>query len=270
MLAATLEGLREFPIVGDVRTIGLHGRHRVRGRPRDARAVPAGIARSAVRVREAGLRHGIVTYPGTGMADGGSGDIISLYPPLTFTVDDIADMGDRLRATLADVTADLGRAPDMPARLHPGAPILVMDHSVITLHEGGRPDGAQTGFLSMYDIAFHRDYGAGRVALLSVPSADVDAVFTDRLDLGRSWQARLRGMGNTDAMLSRDPVVVTGFWRDPLVERLVRLPVPGARDRLRGALVGPRAAVLRRGSERWLFRHGGHLVAVPVGPDAPR
>jgi hypothetical protein len=92
-----------------------------------------------------------------------------------------------------------------------------MDHSVITLHEGGRPESAQTGFLSMYDIGFHRDYGAGRVALLSVPSAGVDAVFTDRLDLGRSWQARLRGMGNTDAMLSRDPVVVTGFWRDPLV-----------------------------------------------------
>ena len=44
------------------------------------------------------------------MADGKSGDIISLYPPLTFTLDDIADMGERLRATFADVTADLNRA----------------------------------------------------------------------------------------------------------------------------------------------------------------
>lgn len=105
----------------------------------------------------------------------------------------------------------------MPARLHPGSPILSMDHSVITLHEGGRPDGARTGFLSIYDIAFHAQFGAGRVALVDLPAAGVSAVFTDRLDLGRAWQARLRGMGDTDPMLSRDPVVVTGFWRDPWV-----------------------------------------------------
>src|SRR3954451_21874861 len=101
----------------------------------------------------------------------------------------------------------------MPARLHPGAPILSMDHSVITLHEGGRLDGAQTGFLSMYDIAFHREHGAGRVALVDVPAAGVDAVFTDRLDLARAWQARLIAMGNQAPMLRRDPIVVTGFWR---------------------------------------------------------
>jgi len=109
VLASTLQGLREFPIVGDVRTIGfMAGIEFVADRETRAPFPPA--SRAAVRVREAGLRHGIVTYPGTGMADGGSGDSISLYPPLTFTVDDIADMGDRLRATLADVTADLGRA----------------------------------------------------------------------------------------------------------------------------------------------------------------
>ena len=105
----------------------------------------------------------------------------------------------------------------MTARLHPGSPILSMDHSVITLREGGRGDGAQTGFLSMYDIAFHRDHGAGRVALVDVPAAGVAAVFTDRLELGVAWMARLRGMGNTDPMLSLRPVVVTGFWRDPWV-----------------------------------------------------
>lgn len=88
-----------------------------------------------------------------------------------------------------------------------------MDHSVITL----RDDGSQSAFLSLYDVNFHREHGAGRVALVSVPSAGVDAVFTTRLDLGRAWQARLRAMGNTDPMLSRDVVVVTGFWRDPWV-----------------------------------------------------
>jgi hypothetical protein len=102
----------------------------------------------------------------------------------------------------------------MPARIHPGAPILVMDHSVITLRQGGR----QTAFLSMYDIAYHREHGAGRVALLAVPSAGVDAVFTTRLELGRAWQARLRAMGNTDAMLTRDVIVLTGFWREPWVD----------------------------------------------------
>jgi hypothetical protein len=88
-----------------------------------------------------------------------------------------------------------------------------MDHSVITLRDGS----TQTAFLSMYDINFHREHGAGRVALVSVPSAGIDAVFATRLDLGRAWQARLRGIGNTDAMLSREVVVTTGFWRDPWV-----------------------------------------------------
>jgi hypothetical protein len=92
-----------------------------------------------------------------------------------------------------------------------------MDHSGISLHEGGRPDGAQTGMLSLYDITYHREHGAGHVALIDIPSLGVDAVFTDRLDLGRAWQARLRGIGHTAAMLGRDPIVVTGFWRDPLV-----------------------------------------------------
>jgi hypothetical protein len=93
-----------------------------------------------------------------------------------------------------------------------------MDHSVITLHEGGRADGAETAMLSLYDIGFSAALGAGHVALLRVPSAGVDAVFTDRLDLGRKMQARLRGMGMAMPMLEREPVVVTGLWRDPWVE----------------------------------------------------
>jgi hypothetical protein len=93
-----------------------------------------------------------------------------------------------------------------------------MNHNVITLHEGGRADGAESAFASFYDIAYHHQFGAGVVVLLRVPSLGVDAVFTDRLDLGRAWQARLRGMGNTDAMLARDPVVVTGLFRDPWID----------------------------------------------------
>ena len=89
-----------------------------------------------------------------------------------------------------------------------------MDHSVITLRDGG----VESGFLSLYDIAFHATLGAGHVALVSVPSAGLDAVFTDRLELGRRMQTRLLGMGTTLPMLSRDPIVMTGLWRDPWVE----------------------------------------------------
>jgi hypothetical protein len=93
-----------------------------------------------------------------------------------------------------------------------------MDHSVITLRDGDGPDAADSAMLSLYDIRFSTLLGAGHVALLRVPSLGVDAVFTDRLELGRRMQARLLGMGNTFAMLSREPVVVTGIWRDPWVD----------------------------------------------------
>ncbi len=106
----------------------------------------------------------------------------------------------------------------MPARIHPGAPILEMDHSVITLHEGGRADGAETAMLSLYDIGFSVTLEAGHVALLRVPSVGVDAVFTDRLELGRKMQARLRGMGNTWSMLQREPVLLDRIVRDPWVD----------------------------------------------------
>jgi len=104
--AANLAGLREFPFVGDVRSIGLMaGIEFVADKETRTPFEPS--ARVAVRVREAGLRNGVVLYPGTGMADGRRGDIISLYPPLTVGLDDIADMGERIRATFTDVGREL-------------------------------------------------------------------------------------------------------------------------------------------------------------------
>ena len=82
--SAALDRLREFPFVGDVRLIGLMaGIEFVADRATREPFDPA--VKFGDRVREAGLRNGIVTYPGSGMADGARGDIISLYPPLTFT-----------------------------------------------------------------------------------------------------------------------------------------------------------------------------------------
>jgi adenosylmethionine-8-amino-7-oxononanoate aminotransferase len=63
--------------------------------------------RFGTRVRDAGLRNGIVTYPGSGMADGARGDIISLYPPLIVTEADIAEMAERLEATFVEIERDL-------------------------------------------------------------------------------------------------------------------------------------------------------------------
>ncbi|HEV8489803.1 MAG TPA: aspartate aminotransferase family protein [Candidatus Limnocylindrales bacterium] len=100
--AAALDGLRRHRFVGDVRVSGfMAGIEFVADRTTREPFPPE--MRLGARVREAGLRNGIVTYPGSGMADGIRGDIVSLYPPLTFSPDDIAEAADRLDATFAEV-----------------------------------------------------------------------------------------------------------------------------------------------------------------------
>lgn len=101
-----LEELRAFSFVGDIRSIGFMAGIEFVSDRTSREPFPA-ERRVAALVREAGLRHGIVTYPGTGMADGKRGDIISLYPPLTFSAARIDEMAERLRATFADVEEEL-------------------------------------------------------------------------------------------------------------------------------------------------------------------
>jgi adenosylmethionine-8-amino-7-oxononanoate aminotransferase len=43
------------------------------------------------------------------MADGARGDIISLYPPLTITRDELGELGERLKATFDAVAPTLSR-----------------------------------------------------------------------------------------------------------------------------------------------------------------
>jgi adenosylmethionine-8-amino-7-oxononanoate aminotransferase len=104
--AAALEGLRRYPFVGDVRVSGFMAGIEFVADRTTREPFPSEL-RFGARIREAGLRNGIVTYPGAGMADGARGDIISLYPPLTFSADDIADASDRLHATFAEVEEGL-------------------------------------------------------------------------------------------------------------------------------------------------------------------
>ena len=103
------------------------------------------------------------------------------------------------------------------ARLHPGEVILVMDHSVITLREGGSPDGAETVHLSMYDVHYSIELGGGHVVLLRVPSAGIEALFADTIELGQRMQTRLRGIGMTDPLLDRAPIALLGVDREPFV-----------------------------------------------------
>jgi adenosylmethionine-8-amino-7-oxononanoate aminotransferase len=103
---AALDRLREHPFVGDVRVTGLMaGIEFVADRETREPFEPS--ARVGLRVREAGLRHGIVTYPGSGMADGSRGDVISLYPPLVVSEAEIVEIAERLDATFAEVEAEL-------------------------------------------------------------------------------------------------------------------------------------------------------------------
>ncbi len=95
----------------------------------------------------------------------------------------------------------------MPAIIHPGAVIHCWDHLVITLRD--EATGAETGFLSLYAIAYSATLGAGHVALVGVPGAGdggLAATFTDDIGLGERQQARLLAMGEGRAAIRRPPI----------------------------------------------------------------
>jgi hypothetical protein len=103
----------------------------------------------------------------------------------------------------------------VPAVIHPGAVIHCWDHLVITLRDG--PGNVETGFISLYAIAYSASLGAGHVALFEAPSGPgggFAATLTDDLGLGARQQARLIGMGEPRAAL-REPPVKASFERQP-------------------------------------------------------
>jgi hypothetical protein len=100
------------------------------------------------------------------------------------------------------------------AILHPGAVIHCWDHLVITLRDA---DGGETGFLSLYAIAYSRSLGAGNVALLEVhvsPAGPFAATLTDDPGLGVRQQERLRAMGD-ERMVRSGPPRLARFEREP-------------------------------------------------------
>jgi adenosylmethionine-8-amino-7-oxononanoate aminotransferase len=105
---AALGRLGEHTFVGDVRVSGLMAGIEFVADRTSREPFPA-AARVATRIREAGLRHGVVVYPGSGMVEGVRGDIISIYPPLTFREAHIAELEDRLDAAFSEVELELER-----------------------------------------------------------------------------------------------------------------------------------------------------------------
>jgi len=92
----------------------------------------------------------------------------------------------------------------MPAITHPGSVIHCWDHLVITLRSG--PDGAETGFLSLYAITWSASLGPGNVAIVEVPAMGVMATIADQPGLGERQQSRLIGLGESRPSLRRAPI----------------------------------------------------------------
>ncbi|MEZ5331073.1 MAG: aminotransferase class III-fold pyridoxal phosphate-dependent enzyme [Thermoanaerobaculia bacterium] len=100
---AALRPLAEHPWVGDVRGKGfLAGVELVADRatrepwPRERRL--------AERWTEAAFARGLIVWPNVGHVDGERGDLILLAPPLTASLDELAEIGRLLRRSLEDIS----------------------------------------------------------------------------------------------------------------------------------------------------------------------
>lgn len=105
-LRAALEPLKQSPIVGDIRGLGLLlGVEFVRDtRTREPFPASVGIAS---RIYDAALARGVLTYPIQGCADGTRGDHILLAPPFIISASEIHFLADTLRSAIDDVSKQL-------------------------------------------------------------------------------------------------------------------------------------------------------------------
>lgn len=105
-LRAALDPLKQSPIVGDIRGLGLLlGVEFVRdARTREPFPANVGIAS---RIYDAALARGVLTYPIQGCADGTRGDHILLAPPFIVSADEIQFLAHSLHAAADDVSKQL-------------------------------------------------------------------------------------------------------------------------------------------------------------------
>ena len=91
-LESALAPLRDSPIIGEMRRVGLQvGIEFVTDRSTNSPFDPDTAV--ATRVYDAALENGVYTYPGGGSVDGRAGDHLMLTPPLTVDDDAIATIG---------------------------------------------------------------------------------------------------------------------------------------------------------------------------------
>ena len=124
---------------------------------------------------------------------------------------------------------ELGRPDDDRPESIPAARSSSMDHSVITLREGGGRtvrDGVPVLLRHpLLDAARRRSRGAACGCRRPASTSSSPIGWSS----GAGCRRACEGMGTTMTMLDREPVIVTDVRRDPWVRRLVRLPVRGRR-----------------------------------------
>ncbi len=112
ILLERLDTLKRFPIVGDVRGLGLFlGVEFVADQATKQPFPPsAGVTR---RIVEATLEQGVVVVPGmSGLIDGVAGDHIQISPPYIFTEAHVEQLVSALEVAIRKVTRDLGISQD--------------------------------------------------------------------------------------------------------------------------------------------------------------
>ena len=89
-------------MIGDVRGLGLMAGMEFVADPSTKEPYP--VERSVAKmVGKIALKNGLVTYPVAGVVDGVAGDILSLYPPLIFSIQNVDELIDKLDKTLTEV-----------------------------------------------------------------------------------------------------------------------------------------------------------------------
>ncbi|MDY0038804.1 MAG: aspartate aminotransferase family protein [Desulforhabdus sp.] len=108
-LLTKLARLLELGIVGDVRGLGLFaGIELVRDKASKATFDPA--LKVNAKVAQAAFAGGLITYPGSGGADGINGDHILLAPPFIITEEQVDEMVNTLEESIQTVEKELKQA----------------------------------------------------------------------------------------------------------------------------------------------------------------
>lgn len=101
-LRSALEPLKQLPIVGDVRGLGLLAAVEIVRDAKTREPFPA-ERNMASRIYEAAFARGVLTYPIQGCVDGTRGDHILLAPPFVISPEEIRLLGSALRAAISEV-----------------------------------------------------------------------------------------------------------------------------------------------------------------------